>query len=78
MNYFIAAVTKQVVERYLMRDLAADTISPVSIGDMSDDEIAFIAAEPEETTREREHLEGRKATLEKGQQMFRSALGLLK
>ena len=34
-------------------DLAAETISPMIIGDMTDDEVDFIAAEPEETTRER-------------------------
>ncbi|KAK0258042.1 hypothetical protein B0A54_07101 [Friedmanniomyces endolithicus] len=77
-KYFISAVTKQVVERHLMRDLAADTISPTLIGDMTDDEIAFVAAEPEETTRLRGNLETRKAMLEKGQETFKSALGLCK
>ena len=75
-KYFISAVTKQVVERHLMRDLAADTISPALIGDMTDEEIAFVAAEPEETTRLRSNLETRKAMLEKGQETFKSALGL--
>lgn len=46
MKYFIAVVTKQVIERYLLSELAGDTISPMVIGDMSDDEIAFVAAEP--------------------------------
>ncbi|TKA68512.1 hypothetical protein B0A55_08173 [Friedmanniomyces simplex] len=77
-KYFIGAVTKQVIERYLLRDLAADTISPMVIGDMTDDEIAFVAAEPEETTRLRGNLETRKSTLEKGQETFKSALGLFK
>ncbi|KAK0283836.1 hypothetical protein LTS00_011498 [Friedmanniomyces endolithicus] len=77
-KYFISAVTKQVVERHLMRDLAADTISPTLIGDMTDEEIAFVAAEPEETTRLRGNLETRKAMLEKGQETFKSALGLCK
>ena len=61
-----------------MRDLAADTISPMLISDMTDDEMAFIAAEPEETTRLRGNLETKKATLEKGQETFKSALGLFK
>lgn len=78
MKYFIAAVTKQIIERYLLNDLAADTISPLIISEMSDDEVAFVAAEAEETTRERDSLEARKATLEKGQQTFKSALGLSK
>ncbi|KAK4924109.1 hypothetical protein LTR49_008849 [Elasticomyces elasticus] len=77
-KYFIAAVTKQVIERYLLRDLAEDTISPMSILDMADEEVAFIAAEPEETTRSRANLEQKKATLEKGQQTFRMALGSFK
>ncbi|KAF2479882.1 P-loop containing nucleoside triphosphate hydrolase protein [Neohortaea acidophila] len=76
-KYFIAAVTKQVIERYLLTDLAADTISPIIVGEMSDDEVGFVAAEPEETTRQRQSLEARKATLEKGRQTFKSALGLM-
>lgn len=77
MKYFIAAVTKQIIERYLLTDLAADTISPIIVGEMSDDEVGFVAAEPEETTRQRQSLEARKATLEKGRQTFKSALGLM-
>lgn len=45
---------------------------------MTDNEIALVAAEPEETTRIRANLEARKATLEKGQETFKSALGLFK
>lgn len=77
-KYFIGAVTKQIVERHLLRDLAADTISPMIINDMTDDEVAIVAAEPEETTRMRDNLEARKAMLEKGQATFKSALGLLR
>lgn len=77
-KYFIAAVTKQVIERYLLRDLAECTISPLIISDMTDEEVAAVAAEPEETARQREHLEARKAMLEKGQQTFKAALGLFR
>ncbi|KAF2158747.1 hypothetical protein M409DRAFT_61405 [Zasmidium cellare ATCC 36951] len=76
-EYFIAAVAKQVIERYLVRDLA-DTRSPIMVGDMSDAEVAFVAAEPEETKRQRDHLEARKATQEEGQEIFKSALGFFK
>lgn len=76
MKYFIAVVTKQVIERYLLTDLAAETMSPMVIVDMSDEEVGYVAAEPEETTRKRDFLETRKATLEKGQETFRSALGM--
>jgi hypothetical protein len=48
------------------------------VNDITDDEVAFVAAEPEETTRKRENLEARKAVLEKGQQTFQAALGLFK
>ena len=48
------------------------------VGDMSEEEVAFVAAEPEETTHERNFLETRKATLEKGQETFKSALGLFR
>ncbi|KAK5138342.1 hypothetical protein LTR08_003403 [Meristemomyces frigidus] len=77
-EYFISAVTKQVVERNLLRNLASKTISPILVGEMTDEEISFVAAEPEETTRMRNNLETRKATLEKGQATFRSALGQFK
>lgn len=76
--YFIAAVTKQVIERYLLEGLADETITPIVIADMTDEEIAYVAAEPEEVTRERDLLEVRKAALEKGQATFKSALGLFR
>ena len=77
-RYFVAIVTKQVIERYLLKDLAAATISPMVVGDMTDEQIAYVAAEPEETTRERDFLEARKTVLEKGQETFKSALGLFR
>jgi len=43
------------------------------IGEMTDDEIALVAAEPEETTHMRNSLESRKATLGDGQETFKSA-----
>ncbi|KAI7233482.1 hypothetical protein KC330_g5346 [Hortaea werneckii] len=77
-KYFVSAITKQVIERYLLRDLANDILSPMLVGEMSDDEVGLIAAEAEEITRMRSNLEARKSTLENGQQTFRSALGLFK
>ena len=75
---FIDNVTKQVIERHLLRDLASATISPLLINDMTDEEVSYLASEPEETTRLRDNLEGRKATLKKGRETFNSALGLFK
>jgi len=77
-KYFISAVTKQVIERHLLQGLDTQTVSPVLVGAMSEDEIAYVAAEAPEITAERENLEARKATLEKGREAFRSALGLFK
>ncbi|CAK4030316.1 hypothetical protein B0A54_07101 [Lecanosticta acicola] len=70
-EYFVASVAKQVIERHLLRNLAGNTISPILVGDMTDEDVALIAAEPEETTRKRDFLEARK-------KIFQSALRLLK
>lgn len=78
MKYFVSVVTKQIIERYLLTNLASETICPLIVSEMDDDEVAFVAAEPEEITRERDSLEARKGTLEKGQQTFKSALGLFR
>ena len=53
-------------------------MSPMMVAEMTDEEVAFIAAEPEETTRLRANLEAKKTVLEKGQATFRSTLGLFK
>lgn len=78
MNYFVSAITKQVIERHLLSDLAGETLSPMLINDMMDDEIAFVAAEPEETVRMRSNLEARKTLLDNGLETFKSTLGLRK
>lgn len=77
-QYFIAAVTKQVVERHLLHDLASETLSPMIINDMHEDEVAIVAAEDENITTQREHLEREKAILENGREAFRKALGALR
>ena len=78
MRYFITAVTDQVVERHLLHNLAQDTLSPLMINDMADREVEFLAAEAEEVTHKRAHLEGHKAILESGQDAFRDAMGSYK
>lgn len=75
MEYFIAVVTKQVIERHLLANLAANTMPTHMVTQMSDEEVAFVAGEPEGTTHQRKGLEDRKATLEKGQRTFDLALG---
>lgn len=74
-RYFITAVTDQVIERHLLHNLAQDTLSPLMINDMSDREVAYLAAEAEEVTHKRAHLEEHKIILEKGQKAFRDAMG---
>jgi len=74
-QYFIAAVTKQVIERHMLDDLASQTLSPLIINDMDENEVSMVAAEDESITAQREHLEREKAILESGQDAFRKALG---
>ncbi|KAK5724964.1 hypothetical protein LTR17_013349 [Elasticomyces elasticus] len=68
---FIANVTRQVIERHLMQDLAEETVSPVLGGRMEDAEIAALLAEPRKTAQLRSRLESRKKTLEDGQKTLR-------
>ncbi|KXT04153.1 hypothetical protein AC578_40 [Pseudocercospora eumusae] len=77
-RYFITAVTDQVIERHLLHNLAQETLSPLIINDMTDKEIEYIAAEAEEVTHKRAHLESHKAILESGQEAFREAIGSYK
>lgn len=74
-RYFITAVTDQVIERHLLHNLAQDTLSPLMINDMADREVGYFAAEAEDVTHKRAHLEGHKIILEKGQKAFRDAMG---
>ncbi|KAK6440516.1 hypothetical protein LTR95_003253 [Oleoguttula sp. CCFEE 5521] len=74
-EYFIEAVTDQVIERHLLTNLAGETFSPLQIDAMSEHEVYQIAGEDEDITSQREHFEGQKEILEKGQAAFRKALG---
>lgn len=77
-RYFITAVTDQVIERHLLHDLAQQTLSPLIINDMGDKEVEYIAAEADEITHKRAHLESHRAILEMGQEAFREAIGSYK
>ncbi|KAF2091553.1 hypothetical protein K490DRAFT_70374 [Saccharata proteae CBS 121410] len=77
LKYFIAAVTKRVVERYLIHNLAEDTISPMMLEDMTDDEVKLVASEPESTAMERRYLLNTLQSLEAGKNAFKNAIGLL-
>jgi hypothetical protein len=78
MKYFVSAVTDQVIERCMIDPLASRILSPTTVAEMTDEEVAFIAAEPLETVAQRAFLEERKAMLEKGFEIFREAMGGVK
>jgi len=59
----------------LIKSLATDIISAPEFGNMTDDQVAALAAEPASVSQERDRLEKRKATLEAGQKAFKATLG---
>ncbi|KAK4891983.1 hypothetical protein LTR27_009510 [Elasticomyces elasticus] len=69
---FIANVTRQVVERHLMQDLADETVPPVFVGDLTDDEVAALLDEPEHIAQRHSRLEARRTALEEGQKILRA------
>ena len=75
LKYFVNNVCKAVIERCLIKDFATDIISTVGFGDMTDDQVRHLAAEPTNQVQKREQMENRKAILEAGQAAFRAALG---
>lgn len=74
MKYFVDVVTKQVIERHLVKPLA-QIVSPMVMARFTDKEIQFFAAEAPEAVKMREHLENKKKMLQEGQQAFRAAMG---
>ena len=55
--------------------LTSDIISPMSVAQLSDEELAYIGGEPEDLTRRREYIETRQKMLDVSMQMFRQAFG---
>jgi hypothetical protein len=78
MKYFVHAVTKQVIERCMISPLSDRILSPTVVQAMTDEQVAFIAAEPPETVAQRTFLEERKHMLEKGFEIFQEAMGGVK
>ncbi|KAH5305099.1 hypothetical protein HBI23_182960 [Parastagonospora nodorum] len=78
MKYFVTAVTDQVIERCMIVPLPSKILDPLAVAAMTDEEVAFIAAEPPETSAQRAFLEQRKQMLEKGKEIFREAMGGMK
>jgi len=61
-----------VIERCLVKNLATDIISTIAFGQMSDEQVEALAAEPVSSVQERDQLQSRKRILEAGQQAFNS------
>jgi hypothetical protein len=74
MKYFVNAVAKAVIERHLVEPLPDMILSPLVVTKMTDKEVEFVAAEPQEVTKQRALLEGRKAMLEEGLKTFQEAM----
>ena len=75
LKYFVNCVTKQVIERRLLKDLDKELLSPIDFEDMTDEQLGALAAEPANIMQNRERLQKIKATLEEGQRAFKHALG---
>jgi hypothetical protein len=78
MRYFVTAITDQVIERCMVVPLPTKLFEPNAVAGMTDDEVAFVAAEPSETVAQRAFLDERRQMLEKGFEIFREAMGGIK
>ncbi|KAF9698371.1 hypothetical protein EKO04_003463 [Ascochyta lentis] len=78
LKYFVHAITKQVIERCMIDPLPSKMLSPMAVTAMTDEEVAFVAAELPETVTQRAFLEERRQMLEKGFDIFREAMGGVK
>jgi len=74
-KYFVNCVTKQVIERCLIKELATDIVSAIKFGDMDDKQVSNLAREANDIMQERERLTRKKEMLEEGQEAFRKELG---
>lgn len=73
LKIFIDNVIVQAIERHIVHGLE-EVFSPLVVVALDDEEVSNLASEPSTTVRQREHLEGRRSTLEKGRNVFRSIL----
>ncbi|KAL1645007.1 hypothetical protein SLS58_004078 [Diplodia intermedia] len=71
---FIARVAEEVIERHLVAPLVDSPVSPVTLMKLSDDEVRYLAAEPEHVRTERAQLLAMKDSLEEGKKAFARAL----
>jgi hypothetical protein len=73
MKFFVDVVTKQVIERQLLAPLA-ETLSPKSVAEYTDEKVQSIASEPLEVRQLRTHLESKRRMLEEGAEAFHAAV----
>ncbi|GAB7342218.1 hypothetical protein MBLNU457_g0464t1 [Dothideomycetes sp. NU457] len=73
LNYFVDAVTTQVIERNLLQDLATDILSPLKVNGMTDSLIGMLAADPPAVKEERDCLKEDLKLWKEGKKVFRSA-----
>lgn len=73
-KYFVDAVTKQAIERWLLAPLV-DVLSLRLIARYTDEKVQAIAAELPEVRQLRAHLENRRKMLEEGEMAFYVAIG---
>jgi len=71
---FVANITTQVFERHIIRGLEK-IFSPVTVVQLSDQQVAAIASEPAAAQRQRKFLEDRIGKLGEGQKIFRGVMG---
>ena len=71
---FVANITKQVIERHLIRDLEG-IFSPVKVAALPDIEVERLVTEPDASKRQRAFLEDRLKKLKDGQGVLRAVVG---
>ncbi len=78
MKYFIAVVTKQVVQRHLVDPLPKGLLPPFTVLKLIHEEIHSVACERSAVSAKRDSLEQRKKMLESAQDSLRQAMIVLR
>ncbi|RAL66400.1 hypothetical protein DID88_006091 [Monilinia fructigena] len=71
---FIAIITTQVIERYIIIRSLEDIFSPITVNSLSDAEVEAMVSEPTSAGRQREFLEDPISKLEEGYEIFRGVM----
>ena len=76
MKTFVQIVTRQAVERHMVRDLE-QIILPLVVSELNDEEVMKAVSEPSSVKRQREFLSDRLEKLKTGQDQFRDVMGVI-